>query len=199
MSKYLNKVSDYIEQSESFAQPILVKIRDMIHAFCPEVEEGWKWNSPYFLYHGKILCNMAAFKKHCSVGFWLQTEMKDPHGIFKRDEQGGMGSLGKIYSLEDLPQMEYFGAAITQAMELTDQGVKPRVLTSKREPIQVVLPKELADLLNAHPLAKKSFEALAPSHKREYVDWVSSAKKDETKARRLLKLLEKLVQGKSKE
>lgn len=193
------RITAYIEKSADFAQPILKQLREIVHSFCPEVEEGWKWSFPHFMYRGKILCSMASFKKHCAFGFWLQPEMSDSYGIFKRSEEGGMGALGKITSLSDLPDREQLGAYILEAMALTEQGVKPRVLTSKADKPELEVPAELRELLDKNPDAKRTFEAFPRSHKKEYIVWISEAKRPETKQRRLEQTLENLIEGKPKE
>ena len=63
------RIDKYIAGSAEFAQPILSHLRKLIHTGCPEVEETLKWGMPSFLYKG-ILCGVAAFKAHCSFGFW---------------------------------------------------------------------------------------------------------------------------------
>ena len=64
------KVDAYCAKVQPFAQPILAHLRALVHKACPEVEETIKWSRPFFQYRGAILCNMSAFKEHCSFGFW---------------------------------------------------------------------------------------------------------------------------------
>src|SRR5688572_16554409 len=104
MAKTNKKVDDYITMSADFAKPILWHILELVHKACPEAEETFKWSFPCFMYKGSILCSMAAFKQHCSFGFWLEAKMKDPNKIFSRGkEREGMGHLGKLTSVKDLP------------------------------------------------------------------------------------------------
>ena len=60
-----------IANAAPFAQPLLAEIRRRVHAGCPcpEVEETINWGMPRFLYRGKLVCGMAAFKQHASLGF----------------------------------------------------------------------------------------------------------------------------------
>jgi uncharacterized protein YdeI (YjbR/CyaY-like superfamily) len=199
MKGFDDRISQYILKSADFAQPILNQIRETVHLFCPDVEEGMKWSMPFFMYRGKILCNMASFKNHCSMGFWLHSEMNDPHGLFKRAKEGGMGSLGKITSFDDLPKTEHLGAYILEAMALTEQGTIPRELNPKVKKPVAEIPVELMALLEANPKAQATFEAFAPSHQREYINWITEAKREETKQRRLQQTLENLLKGKSKD
>ncbi len=63
------RIDAYIAKSVPFAQPIMEHCRALIHEACPEVTETIKWGMPSFEYKG-ILCGFAAFKAHCSFGFW---------------------------------------------------------------------------------------------------------------------------------
>lgn len=118
------RVDAYIEKSADFAKPILQTLRSLIHEHCPEIVETIKWGMPMFVYHDSILCNIAAFKNHCGFGFWLHKEMTDVNDIFKRDAEGGMGSLGKLRSVQDIPSSEDLKLLILQGIQLIDSGVK---------------------------------------------------------------------------
>ncbi len=199
MKGYDERITNYISKSADFAQPILNQLRELVHDFCPEVEEGMKWSMPFFMYRGKILCNMASFKNHCSFGFWLHSEMSDLHGIFKRSAEGGMGSLGKISSMDDLPKVDKLGAYILEAMSLIEQGTIPRELNPKFKKPLAEIPSELIAALESDPKAKTVFESFPPSHQREYINWITEAKREETKQRRIRQTIENLLEGKSKD
>ena len=193
------RITQYISKSADFAQEILLHLREVVHDFCPDVEEGMKWSMPFFMYRGKILCSFASFKHHCSFGFWLHSEMSDPHGIFKRSAEGGMGSFGKITSLNDLPKDDQLGSYILEAMSLIEQGTIPRELNPKFKKPVAEVPEELLKLLEAEPKARAVFESLPPSHQREYTNWITEAKREGTKQRRLQQTIENLLEGKSKD
>lgn len=199
MKRRDERITNYISKSADFAQPILNQLRELVHDFCPEVEEGMKWSMPFFMYRGKILCSMASFKNHCSFGFWLHSEMSDLHGIFKRSVEGGMGSLGKISSVDDLPKADKLGAYILEAMSLIEQGTIPRELNPKFKKPLAEIPSELITVLESEPKAKAVFESFPPSHQREYINWITEAKRDETKQRRIRQTIENLLEGKSKD
>lgn len=57
---------------------------------------------------------------------------------------------------------------------------------------QVRIPGDLSVLLNKYPVHKSFFESLAYTHKKEYVEWIVTAKKAETRARRLTELIRML-------
>lgn len=63
------------------------------------------------------------------------------------------------------------------------------------EPREVIVPPELAAAFRANAEAKKNFDALSYSHRREYALWIYEAKKEETRKSRVDKTIEKLKNG----
>src|SRR5947209_5992250 len=130
------RVDAYIAKSAEFARPILEHLREVVHAACPEAEEAMKWSFPCFLYKG-MLCSMAAFKEHCSFGFW-----KSELVLGKPDEgEKGMGQFGKLTKVADLPSKKTLTGYIKKAMTLNDEGVKaPSRSKPKGPPKPLVIP-----------------------------------------------------------
>ena len=197
MSKPTN-IDEYIQNAAPFAQEILIRIRETVKNFCPECKEEIKWSFPNFTYKGSILCSMAAFKQHCSFGFWLQSEMSDSQGIFKREKEGGMGSLGKLQKVEDLPSSDILGVYILEAMALIDSGVKLKKAPASGQK-NLEIPDILRNALKHDKIAEKVFDEFSYSHKKEYVEWISEAKTEATALRRVETTLSNLREGKSKE
>ncbi|HVY71943.1 MAG TPA: YdeI/OmpD-associated family protein [Verrucomicrobiae bacterium] len=187
-------IDAYIEKSPEFARPILAHLRELVHAACPDVEETLKWSCPHFQHKG-ILCNMAAFKAHCSFGFWKHSLIFDGA---KGEEKDGAGSFGKITSLKDLPKDKELIGHIKKAAKLNEEGIK---LPSGRKPKarpEATVPDDLAAALRKNAAARKAFEAFSPSHRREYIEWITEAKTEPTRAKRLATTLEWLAEGKSR-
>ena len=186
------RIDTYIAKAAPFAQPILQRIREVVHEACPEVEETMKWSMPTFVYAGGILAGMAAFKQHASFGYWK-------HALVMGEDaqRDGMGSYGKMATLKDVPSKRRLVADIRRAMQLNEAGVKtpgPRKTAAPKPPVEA--PPELAAALAKNRKARATFEAFAPSHRREYVEWITGARRDETRARRLAQAIEWLAEGK---
>lgn len=190
------RIDLYISKSAEFAKPILVHIRELIHKVCPEVEETIKWGSPHFEYKGP-LCDMAAFKKHCSFGFWKAALMKDKTLIANAKSESAMGHYGKITSIKDLPSDKKIIAHITDAMILSEKGIKlpSRKVTTDKE---IIIPEYFLTRLKKNKIAFRTFENFSPSHKREYVEWITEAKTEETRNRRMESAIEWMTEGKSR-
>lgn len=185
------RVDAYIASRAEFARPILSHLRERIHAACPEVEEGIKWSMPAFSYKGRPLCNMAAFKEHATFGFWRGKDVIEAEG--RKD--GAMGQFGRITSLGDLPDDAELDAIIRKAMEVS-QTAPPRKVVKPKPPAEP--PEDLVAALNAEPKAAETFAAFSPSCRREYVEWVVDAKREETRARRIAQAVEWIAMGKKR-
>src|SRR2546430_14581650 len=118
MPKKDPRVDGYISKAEDFAKPILKHLRKLIHEGCPEVEETIKWQFPAFMYKG-ILCGMAAFKQHCTFGFW-----KGDLFLGKNQQNGAMGSFGRITKLSGLPSDKIMLGYIKEAKRVNDSELK---------------------------------------------------------------------------
>lgn len=184
------RIDAYIEKSAEFARPILTRLRENVHAACPDVVETLKWSHPSFDYKG-ILCGMAAFKQHCAFGFWKHALVVE--GDTKADE--AMGSFGCLKRVSDLPPRAELTRYVKKAMKLNDDGVKAvRAKTRPKKPIPMHPDLKRAFAQNKQALA--TFEAFSPSHQREYLEWIADAKADATRTRRLEQAIEWMAQGK---
>jgi uncharacterized protein YdeI (YjbR/CyaY-like superfamily) len=186
------RVDAYIAKAAEFAKPILSHIRETIHSACPEVVETMKWSFPHFDYKG-LLCSMASFKEHCAFGFWKGSLIVDKDN---RPAEQAMGQFGRITALSDLPAKKVLTGYVKQAMKLNEDGVKSPTRSKPKVPRELVVPRDLENALQANAAALATFEKFSVSHKREYVDWLSEAKTETTRNRRLTQAIEWLAEGK---
>ena len=128
---------------------------------------------------------MAAFNQHCAFGFWLETVMKDPHGIMESSQaKSSMGNLGRISSPDDLPSEIQIWDLILEAMALIDAGAKPE--KKKSGPVkELETPADLMEKLQSVPAALQFYEELPPGQKKEYILWVVDAKTEATRIKRI--------------
>ena len=186
-------VDAYIEKSKDFAKPILNHIRSLVHAACPDVVETKKWSFPHFDYKGEMMCSMAAFKEHCAFNFWKQSLHEA--SAFPA-EKTAKGSFGRIKSLKHLPSDKTFKKLILDAMKLNDAGIKVVKAKPAGEKKELVVPDILKAALKTNALAAETFDNFPYSCRKEYVEWISEAKTDPTRDKRLAMTLEWLSEGK---
>jgi uncharacterized protein YdeI (YjbR/CyaY-like superfamily) len=189
------RIDIYIAKAGDFAKPILTHIRELVHQGCPEVEETMKWSMPFFTYKG-MFCHMAAFKEHCSFGFWKSALVMGKECPPNDSEREGMGQFGRITSLTDLPGDKKMLGYIKEAKRLNDEGIQKPSKPKPKGPKELSIPPELTVALKKNKKAAATFEGFSYSHKKEYVEWISEAKREETKAQRLATTLAWLAEGK---
>jgi uncharacterized protein YdeI (YjbR/CyaY-like superfamily) len=195
MGKHDKKVDAYIAKSADFAKPLLEHIRELFHEACPDVEESIKWGFPHFNYKG-ILGSMAAFKKHCSFGFWKGAIMKDPHKVMSIVGKTSMGSFDRITSLQDLPSDKILKQYIKEAAALNEDGVKLPARTKSKEPSPVKVPADFLKALKKNKSVFETFQTFSNSNKKDYVEWIIEAKTDKTRESRMKTALEWIAEGK---
>jgi len=186
------RIDAYIANAQPFARPILEKVRERVHAVLPDAEEAMKWSMPAYLLAGKIVLITAAFKGHMALNFWRGQELEANHASV-----GAMGQFGKIRSIDELPSDAELDRLIREAAALAKSAPAPRKPKHAPKPVPEMHP-ELAAALARSPKAKAVFDAFAPSHRREYLEWIGEAKRDETRQKRIATAIEWLTEGKKR-
>jgi hypothetical protein len=188
-------VDEYIAKAAPFAQPIMKKLRALVHKACPAMTEELKWNAPAFMHHG-IVIGMVAFKAHVRFGFWRARELDDPDGLFRSDSASFMNS-NHLTDVKELPADKVLINYIRAAAKLN--AASPRKFaprTTQRKPATV--PAYLKKALAGNTKAKATFENFSPSNQREYVEWITKAKREETRAKQIATALEWMAEGRQR-
>lgn len=192
MGKKDPRIDAYIAKSADFAKPILRHIRELVHKGCPEVEETMKWSFPNFMYKG-ILCSMAAFKAHCSFGFWKGELIL---GKAAGNYGEGMGQFGRLTALSHLPADRVLLGYIKEGARLNEAGIKRPLTPRPKVRKELLIPDLFATALKKNNRALAAFETFSYSHKREYVEWVAEAKREETRQKRIATAIQWMAEGK---
>lgn len=197
MEKYDPRIDAYIAKSADFAKPILMHIRQVVHQASPLITETVKWGMPFFDYKGPV-CMMAAFKQHLGFGFWKASRLNDPEDLLQgSDAEAAAGSFGRISSLGDLPSDKALIGFVQQMIRINESGVKEekKPATPKSE---IPMPDDFVKLLDQYLIAKETYEKFSASCKREYLEWITEAKTDATREKRMQQALEWIAEGKTR-
>ncbi len=185
------RVDAYIANAQPFAQPILIHLRDLMHREVPGVEEAIKWGMPFFTLGGRSLANMAAFKGHAAFGFWRHAEVTGTP-----EREGAMGSLGKLTAIEDLPGDDMLAPLIAKAVALAAACKASRPVPKLKAVLDT--PGDLAIALKAHAAAQAQWGAFSPGKRRDYIEWVLEAKREETRTKRIDTIVAQVAEGKDR-
>jgi len=191
------RIDAYVEKKADFAKPVLKHLRQLVHKACPGVEETIKWGMPYFDYKGNALCGMAAFKEHCTFLFWKARLLKDPEKILQVEERGAMGNFDRITSLKDLPSDKILIAYIKEAAKLNEDDIKLPA-RKKTAVAELKMPADFAGALKKNKKAQTMFDNFSPSKRKDYIQWITEAKTDATKLKRIETAVEWIAEGKGR-
>ena len=189
------RIDAYIAKSAEFARPILTYLREVVHEGCPEVQETIKWGFPNFDYKG-IMCGLAAFKQHCAFGFWKGNLIFDAK---ENKSEDAMGQFGRITSLKGLPSKKALIGYVKRARQLNDDGIKvASKVTPPSERKELKVPDYFMAAIRKNKKALATFEGFPYSKKKDYVEWVTEAKTEETREKRIQTSVEWMAEGKGR-
>ena len=157
------------------------------------LSEHAKWGHPVYMHAGRNLAIIGAFQGNFRLSFFEPGLMKDPEGVLEK--QGPNAQVAGSLRFEDAARVAalepVIRAYLREAMGYADQGLKaPKV---ERE---LDWPDELTEALDADPELSEAFHALTPGRQKSYLFNLSTAKKAETRAARIVKFREKIIAGK---
>ncbi len=191
MPKIDPRVDAYIRKAKPFAQPILNHLRSVVHRAVPEVEETMKWSAPQFDYKG-MFCGIAAFKEHVGFGFWKAALLKEH---LPGAGLSSAGQFGKIATLNDLPTDRELTRILKIAKKLNDDEVKAPPMRKGPRPA-LKAPADLLAALAGNKKARATFAAFPPGRRREYIEWVTEAKRAATRDARIKTAVGWIAEGK---
>ena len=181
--KHDSRIDDYIADKEEFAQPILERLRALMAEVVPDAEEDIKWGAPHWVVGGRNLAGVSAFKAHVRIF---------PHGAIEEDEKADWDRFGRLTSVADCPDVAELKRLLASRIKLLESG-KPLARAAAKEPIPV--PDDFTDALQASPAAVETWAAFTDAQRREYLDWIVSAKREETRAKRIATAAEWISEG----
>ena len=190
----INPVDAYIAKSAPFAVPILERVRAVVIATCPDAEEAIKWGVPHFVYRGKNLCMVAAFKGHAILGF-LHSELVTGTSVKRMDAMGG---VGRLTGIDDLPDDATLSGWVVKQMQLIEDGVKPPHLAgrAKHAKPEMAMDPAFDAMLNENAAARRNFDGFTAAQQRDYLEWFGEAKRTETRDKRIVQSVEWIAEGK---
>jgi hypothetical protein len=181
------EITAYIDSLEPFAKTICKKLRSIILKADPSITEDWKWG-PHYASNGMV-CGYGGFKQHVKFTFFNGAAMKDPKGLFNHcvdNEFSRSIKYTDIGQVDEKTLTEY----IKESVAVNQQGFKREI---KDKTVEV--PADLQQALNKNKTAAKFFNDLSYGYKKDYVEWVTTAKREETRLDRIAKVVAMCKEG----
>jgi len=136
---------------------------------------------PTYTLNNKNVVGIGAFKAHCGIWFFQGALLNDPLKVLQNAQEGKTMAMRQWrFNKDSTIDAELIYLYVQEAIENEKKGLKIKV-TKK----SLIRPPDLKKLLVENKLLTKTFNALTLTKKREFSDYISEAKQDETKAKRI--------------
>lgn len=187
--KRSKSVDDYIAESE-YWQDELRNLRKILCATA--LTEEIKWGAPCYTYKGKNVVGVGAYKSYVGLWFHQGALLADKNKVLINAQEGKTKALRqwRMQSEKDIKPV-VIRRYVKEAIQLVDDGKQISPVRAKK----LKMPKELSDALKKSKTAAKNFSGLTPGRQREYAEYISQAKREDTKLARVKKVLPLIAAG----
>ena len=184
-----HRVDEFIARNKNYSK-ILTTIRKVI--LSTELVETIKWGMPTYMINKKNVLGIGAFKSHYGIWFFQGSSLKDSNKVLKNAQEGKSKAMRQLrFNKDSKIDIVLLKSYILEAIDNEKNGVK---LSPTKKPL--IIPIELQKVFSENELLFKSFNALTLTMKREFSDYISEAKKEQTKVKRLEKIIPLILNSK---
>ena len=184
------KVDEYIAKKENWSKEL--KLLRTVFTDLP-LEETVKWGAPVYVFQGKNIVGLSAFKNYCGLWFFQGALLKDKEKVFVNAQEGKTKAMlqwrfNAIDEINTTQIKEY----VLEAIENVKLGmeIKP---TKTSKPLSI--PEELKLALHENKELKENFDNFSLSKQREFAAYIDEAKRAATKLKRLQKIIPMIISG----
>lgn len=183
------KVDEFISRHKNFAN-LLTDIRKVI--LDTDLIETIKWGMPTYTLNNKNVLSIGAFKSHCGIWFFQGALLKDRLKVLQNAQEGKTKAMRQWrFNKNSTIDAELIHLYVQEAIKNEKKGLKIKVT---KKPL--IIAPELMKLLAENKLLTQTFNELTLTKKREFSDYISDAKRDETKAKRLERIIPMILNSK---
>lgn len=184
------KVTEYINDKNKWTQELIL-LRSVLLAL--PLEETIKWGAPVYVYKGKNILGLSAFKNYCGLWFFQGHFLKDESNLLvnAQEEKTKAMRQWRFESVEDI-NTNLVKAYVLEAINNSEKGLEIKPQKNKQP---LIIPPELESKLKGNDNLTEKFNEFTLSKQREFAEYISSAKRDTTKITRLEKIIPMIING----
>lgn len=184
VDEFLRKAKTWNEEYEKLRQIVLD---------C-ELTEDYKWMHPCYTYENKNIVLIHGFKEYCALLFHKGALLKDPNGILIQQTENVQAARQiRFTNVQEIIEMEdILKAYINEAIEVEKAGLE----VNFKQTAEYTVPEEFQSKLDENSALKEAFEALTPGRQRQYLYYFSEPKQSKTRASRVEKYIQQILDGK---
>lgn len=181
-------VEEFIESQQKWKIEINQLRRLLLET---ELEETIKWGMPVYTINDKNVIGLASFKSYVGLWFYHGSFLSDKEQVLinaKDEKTKGLRQL-RFSSTSEI-DYDLIKSYVAEAIQNQKDGkeIKPEKKDS------TAMPDKLMDELEKDPRLKSAFLGLTPFKQTEYLEYIAEAKREETKQKRLEKIIPMILQ-----
>jgi len=159
------------------------------------LEETYKWSFPTYMFENKNVLAICKFKSYFGIWFFNGVFLNDPKNVLENAQEGKTKAMRhwKFFSQDEIEE-QVVTAYIQEAIENQKKGLQLKI--SKQPTKKISIPVHLLSEFEKNPALKDSFKKLTYSKQKEYTEYITSAKQEQTKLSRLEKIVPLILDGK---
>ncbi len=182
-------VDEYIENANHWRAE-LEQLRAVVKK--TRIIEEVKWGSPCYTYNNKNVVGIGAFKSYFGLWFHQGALLKDEASVLINAQEGKTKALRqwRMHDAKDI-RPAIIKHYINEAIGLVEAGKEIKAERNKA----IHVPAELQQAMRRYKGASAAFGLMRKGLQREYADYIAAAKRDETKQRRIDKILPMIAKG----
>jgi len=159
-----------------------------------QLDETIKWGAPVYVHKNKNIVGLTAFKNYVGLWFFQGGTLKDNQKVLVNAQEGKTNAMRqwRFSSIDEIDTklvIAYVKEAI--ANQESENSIKPKEKNTKPLVIHKLFKQELD---NNNELLKQ-FEGFNLTKKREFTEYISEAKREETQLKRLQKIIPMILIG----
>ncbi len=183
---------EYSANNKDWLQSLIL-LRDIL--LSTQMTETIKWGVPVYTFEGNNIVGIGAFKSYVGLWFFQGALLNDKKKKLINAQDGKTKAL-RQWRFNSVKEIEAESKTIKQYFEeaILNQKQGKEIKPERKKPLKI--PKELNDFFKKDKKVKVSFNSLSSSKQREYAEYIIEAKRDETKQKRLLKIVPLILKGK---
>ena len=186
----VKNAEEYIAKHQKWDEELNI-LREML--LSTELGESIKWGAPVYTLNNKNVVGLGAFKNHCGLWFFNGALLKENTALLQNAQEGKTKALRQIrFEKGEVIDCGILRNYVLEAIQNQKEGKEIKPVTNK----EVIIPPELEQALEKDQELKTSFETLTPGRQREYAEYISEAKREATKQKRLEKIKPMIREGK---
>lgn len=158
------------------------------------LEETIKWGMPVYTLNEKNVAGFSAFKSYVGIWFYQGVFLKDPENKLINAQEGTTRGL-RQWRFQSASEIQESKESIRFYLEeaIQNQKIGKEIKPKKKIPLE--LPHELAMVFQGNRELEQKFNELSPGRRREYSEYILSAKRSETRAERVKKIVPLIQKG----